>query len=151
MAALFATAPPPARGAPRRDSLPHPPRRDLPGAFLVNVSAPVTAVTHAGLGYVEDSSARGTSNDAKDRAAVGFTYLGQLMTHDLGDLASGSQEARLPPPPPAAGGIFRGPRAPVNRVTFALDLETLHGRQGHPHYAGDRAKLAMGTPTNALD
>ncbi|GAB0496330.1 hypothetical protein MMPV_007642 [Pyropia vietnamensis] len=145
---LATGATPLARAGPVGVLFPSLPPCDLPRSFLVNISAAGTANTPAGLGYMEDSSARGTDNNAQDRAAAGLTYLGQLLSHDLADLDGGSVEVRRTPP---RGGIYRGPGAPKNLATFALDLDTLYGRRGHPRATGDRAKLAMGTPTNALD
>lgn len=148
LALLAAAAAAAVRGGPVGVLFPSLPACNLPRAFLVNISAAGTANTPAGLGYMEDSSARGTDNNARDRAAAGLTYLGQLLSHDIADLDGGSVEARRPPP---RGGIYRGRGAPANRATFAVDLDTLYGRRGHPRAAGDRAKLAMGTPANALD
>lgn len=147
--AATAAAPTPARGGFVGVLFPSLPACNLPRPFLVNISAADSANTPAGLGYMEDSSARGTDNNAADRAAAGLTYLGQLLSHDLADLDGGSVEVRRRPPP--RGGVYTGPGAPANRATFSLDLDTLYGRRGHPPAAGDRAKLAMGTPANPLD
>jgi len=116
--------------------------------FLVNISSAGSGNTLAELGYMEDSSARGTDNNARDRAAAGLTYLGQLLSHDLADLAAGDVEVLANRP---KDGIFRGRGRPRNKASFALDLDTLYGRDGHPRDAGDSGKMAMGTPTNPID
>ncbi|KAK1865764.1 hypothetical protein I4F81_008287 [Pyropia yezoensis] len=112
--AATAAAPTPARGGFVGVLFPSLPACNLPRPFLVNISAADSANTPAGLGYMEDSSARGTDNNAADRAAAGLTYLGQLSAGCRRRRSCGRRAGPGTPPhspcsplPPRPGGQGR--------------------------------------------
>lgn len=112
---------------------------------ILSLSAPGESNTRDGLGYMEDSSARGTDNNARDNAAAGITYLGQLISHDMSrfDPADFSNPDRSPPNPDSLR----------NRVTPTLDLDTIYGdaENQHPVDPSNNAKLLMGNRENPND
>ena len=82
--------------------------------------------------YMEDSQFRGTDNNAEQEA--GYTYIGQILTHDLSlDADSILGQANDP-------GRIR------NRSTPWLDLDTIYDHDGNAALRDpdDRAKLRLG-------
>ena len=94
---------------------------------------------------MEDSSARGTDNNARDRAAAGITYLGQLISHDMG----GFDPADFSSPT----GPSSSRRRLRNKATPYIDLDTLYKFDGkrHPSDSKNRAKLRLGNINNPND
>lgn len=82
--------------------------------------------------YMEDSQFRGTDNNAEQE--VGYTYFGQILTHDISldldsDLGGSNDPSRI-----------------RNRATPWLDLDTIYDHDGTPapRDPNDRAKLLLG-------
>jgi len=91
--------------------------------------------------YMEDSQHRGTDNNAS--VAVGHTYVGQLLTHDL----SFEQGSELLGKPVAASEV-------KNRSSPWLDLDTLYHHYNREALRDqqDPAKLRLGSGAgNSLD
>ncbi len=82
--------------------------------------------------YMEDSQFRGTDNNAEQE--VGYTYLGQILTHDI----SLDLDSKL--------GESNDPTTIRNRATPWLDLDTIYEHDGNaaPRDPDDRAKLLLG-------
>ena len=82
--------------------------------------------------YMEDSQFRGTDNNAEQEA--GYTYFGQLLTHDI----SLDVDSIL--------GQSNDPSRIRNRATPWLDLDTIYNHDGTPapRDPDDPAKLLLG-------
>ncbi len=109
---------------PRLDSL------QLPDDVLFAIGSP--SDDNLNPAYMEDSQFRGTDNNAEQE--VGYTYLGQILTHDISlDLDS-------------VLGQVNNPRRIRNRATPSLDLDTIYDFDGNEALRdpNDRAKLLLG-------
>ena len=82
--------------------------------------------------FMEDSQFRGTDNNAEQE--VGYTYFGQILTHDI----SLDADSVL--------GRDNDPSRIPNRATPWLDLDTIYRHDGTnaPRDREDRAKLLLG-------